>query len=137
MEENISVTVYTVDSSFVLAFLLKDENNEKVDKIFWKYEKFSVKLISTTLLPYEVSNALRSAVIKKRLDNEMAKELFVAYQKLNIELHEVDFEMVLKLAINENLSTYDASYIVLARSKQSSLFTLDERLTKSILENRN
>lgn len=126
MEENIKE--FVVDASFVLAYLLPEKENKFIDDIFKKYIKSEISLISTLLFPFEVLNALRSAIIKRRIDGRTAKKLAKAFEQLEIRLQRIDFDKVFKIALEKNLTVYDASYIVLSLEKKIPLLTLDKKM---------
>lgn len=51
----------------------------------------------------------------------------------SIRLADVDFAHVVRLALEENLTTYDASYLWLARSLGIPLVSLDGKLSDAAL----
>ncbi len=118
---------YVIDASFALAFLLSEKNLE-VDKVFSEYKNNKFVLISNDLLNYEVGNALRTAVLRKRLNNKKAQELFQAFVAFEIKEENVDFLATLGLAVNRKISFYDASYLYLAKKLKTKLLTLDSSL---------
>ena len=63
MDENIK-HIFVVDASYILAFLLK-ENNFEVNEMMKQYKVRQINLISTKLLKFEVYNTLRTAVLRK------------------------------------------------------------------------
>ena len=121
---------YIVDSSFVLAFFLPSEKSKQVDEIFTQYKDGKIKLISSYLLPFEVGNGLKTAVIRKRLGAKEAKILISAFLDLGIELEEINTEETFKLALVKNLTMYAAAYLFLAKAKHLPLLTLDPDLKK-------
>lgn len=111
-----------VDASYVLSLLLPDEN----------FSALSVpeKMFAPNLLDYEIINALKSAVMSKRIDQKLATVLFSEYQNLPIIKKAVDFKRVLIVALKHKLSAYDASYLLLANDLKLKLLTLDKQLQK-------
>lgn len=130
MEESIK-SLFVVDSSFVLAFLL-DEGNAEVESIFEKHAKHVVKFISTSLLKYEVANSLRTKVLREKISKSKALLLFESFYELDITEEEFDYLDVLKSAILNKLSFYDCSYLYLAKQLKLKLLTLDSALQKKI-----
>jgi predicted nucleic acid-binding protein len=110
-----------VDASYILSFLFPDENF--IDEI-------PGKMFAPQLLDYEIANALRSAVIRKRISQELAIKLLEEYQTFPITKKTVDFSKVLELSIKSQISTYDASYLVLAKDLDLELLTFDTQLKK-------
>ena len=86
------------------------------------------KLIAPTLLPYEMASI---CLKKTKQTPEQATLLKTALQMadaLAIETLPVEMAAVIDLAKQTNLTTYDASYLWLARVTNAELVTLDKRL---------
>lgn len=130
-EENIKI--FVIDASFMLAFLLPDERIEQVEEVFKQYSQGKVNLIASKILPFEVINSLKYA-IPKRINPQSAKLLIEDFLKYKIEFEEIDFQDVLDLSLNKNLSIYDASYLHLAQANNLLLLTLDKKL-KNLSQN--
>lgn len=125
MEENIKN--FVIDASYILEYLLPDEKNPKSDIFFEMHAQGKIELFSTQLLPFEVVNFLKVARKRKRIAEIDAKKLTKSFFKLNINLEGIDFLDVLKIALKENLSVYDASYLSLAKFKKIKILTLDKK----------
>lgn len=63
MEEN--TKAYIIDASFVLAYLLPDENVALVDRVFASQITGKFMLHAPSLLSFEVTNGLYAAYLKK------------------------------------------------------------------------
>ena len=124
-----SFEIKTVDASIVLAELLPDEENTpKVEKYFSDFFNGKTDFIAPPILKYEVANSFKSQFLRKRLTFEKAGALLRIFLSWPIVYKEVDFKDVFKLAVLENLSVYDASYLYLAKEYDCELITLDEKL---------
>ena len=119
---------FVVDTSFVLAYLLPDEKVRNVEEIFSKFEENKINLMSPHLLVYETMNGLRSAVLQKRQTEKTAELLLDSFLNMGIHFEKVDEKEVLRLALKKGITTYDASYVWLAKSQNIGLLTLDEKL---------
>jgi predicted nucleic acid-binding protein len=75
-----------------------------------------------------LTNGLRSAVLQKRQSEKTAEFLLDSFLNLGILFEKVDEKEVLRLALKKNITSYDASYVWLAKSQNIKLLTLDERL---------
>ncbi len=124
MEEDFKKVV--IDASVVVAKLL-GENNEG---IWEEYKKGTIELVAPNLLLIEVGNALRTGVLRKRIELNLAKELYEIFLNLPIEKYEVEWLAVLELAIAEGLSFYDAMYVWLAIKHKWRLVSFDKQLIK-------
>lgn len=123
-----NIKTYVVDASFILAFLIPSEKTAQIDEILDEYSVNKVRLISTSLLPYEVLNGLKSASLQKKLSQTTATILGTQFLDLEIEIKEVDFMETFLLANEKKLSVYDASYLLLAKNTGSTLLTFDKHL---------
>lgn len=126
MEEN---SAFVIDSSFVLAYLLPDENNLQVQQFFDRLKVKKIRLITSLLLTFEVFNGFRTAVMRKRIKTNLASELGKKFLQIPLEYSEIDFNKALTIADKYNLTFYDATYLYLARSEKLPLLSLDEKLT--------
>lgn len=128
MKAAISRKRFVVDSSFVLNFLLQDERKDFTSSLFRQVGDGKVELISVNLLPYEVLNGLKSAVLRKRVLLEVATQLAREFLEIPIETVETDWNKCLQLAFDKNLTVYDAAYLVLAKKYQVKILSLDPHL---------
>jgi len=110
-----------VDTSYVLSWLLPDEKSPKSTK---------EQLVAPELLVYEVINALKTSVRRKRITDDIAKQLLHEFESWNVQYFKIDNESALNLAITEELSGYDASYVYLAKKIKCKLLTWDRKLRK-------
>ncbi|VVA44218.1 conserved hypothetical protein [Candidatus Roizmanbacteria bacterium] len=118
---------FVIDASFVLAFLL-DEHNTRVESIFKKQARREINFIAPSILKYEVGNSLRTKLLRKKLKKERAQKLYQSFLAINIKEEALDFYDVLGVALEKNLSFYDASYLYLAKNNKISLLSLDHSL---------
>lgn len=125
--------VFVVDASFILSYLLPDERIMNTDLIFKKFQSGQITFLSTKLLPFEVLNSLKQAVIRKRISNPKATQLMKVFLDYHIFVEGVDFNETFQLALNTDLTVYDASYLYLAKENSLELLTLDDRLKKLTL----
>lgn len=88
-------------------------------------------LYAPVLLAYELASiARRKAAADPPKLGLLAEALQIALA-LPIHWIEVDHAEVLRLALAVNLTTYDASYLYLARLLGASLVTFDQRLAQA------
>ena len=126
MAESIK-NLFVIDASFVLAFLL-DEGNLEVESIFEKQALGEINFVAPPLLKYEVGNSLRSKVLRKKIKKEKAQRLYKLFLGIKIDEKNLNYHYVLSLALEKNLSFYDASYLSLAKKYRIPILTLDNSL---------
>jgi predicted nucleic acid-binding protein len=124
-----------IDASAILAFIIPDETApQSINNTFTEFSQQKLNLIAPKLLKLEVSNALRSGVIKKRMTKLTAKKIFKTFLRLSIDYQKTDkLEKIFQLALKHELSVYDATYLQLALQTKSKLLTLDQDLNKAWL----
>jgi predicted nucleic acid-binding protein len=120
-----------VDSSAILAILLREPDGRVVFRAIEECDS----LVAPALLPYEVTNGLRAAVVRRRLDHgdtERCVRMFLGYPwAFDIQSSGDRVLRVASLAAAHDLSTYDASYLELSVRQAKPLVTLDASLRKA------
>src|SRR3989344_8447327 len=129
LDENTKTAV--IDASFMLSYLMPDERVHETENIIRQFEKQQLLLFSTPVFPMEVLNAVRMAVVRKRINHENSKKIAELFLKIDIELLSVDYQEAYSLALSNELTLYDASYLEVALRRKSALLTLDSRLEKA------
>ena len=119
-----------VDASFILDFLLPDEQSVYVIKTLEEYKEGTMSFIAPIILPFEVINGLKYAVESKRIKESIALELLEIFLKLDIGLLQINLKKTLLISLKKELSIYDASYLYLAENLNLPLLTLDKKLRK-------
>lgn len=82
------------------------------------------------LLAYELTSIARKKALKHPELLEKIRASLEVGLALDIHWTEVDHLAVLKLALKEGLTTYDAAYLYLARTLKIPLVTFDEELQR-------
>lgn len=85
-------------------------------------------LLAPASLPWEVGNALVATVRRRRLTRREAAAVWAAYEGVPLRLLDVNVREAVETAIELGLYAYDAYFLVLARSRQLPMLTLDQRL---------
>ena len=123
-----------VDASVVLKWQLDDEEYISQATALRNdfYARGAIKAIAPYLLIYEVTNGILTATRRKRLDSDRASEVIDNLIKLGVELRGVEPAKVLGLALQYNLSAYDAAYLALAESEGCELWTGDRSFYQAV-----
>jgi predicted nucleic acid-binding protein len=121
---------FVLDSSVALAWLLPDETGQQTDALADRLEYESAHVPS--IWPLEVSNALLTALRRKRITQAEFERCFSALSALPIETDSTaGLEQVLKIAQRFGLTSYDAAYLELAERRSLPLATLDQKLRQA------
>ncbi len=123
-------TEVVVDSSVVAALVTPEEHSDWASKRLSEYDDFH----ALDLNYYEVANA-----IKYKTDRLGAKDAIKAFIQAAemMDLYAVhNFSEVIKdamvLAIELNITVYDAAFLSLAEKLDAQLLTLDQKLVKKL-----
>ena len=117
-----------VDDSVAAKWYLIEEYSDNAIKLRNDYVRGLVQIIVPSLLEYEVLNALRYSGVYnldelKKIGSSLNKYGFITY-----DLENDIKDLVIKLALKENITIYDASYIALALKFNTLLYTADQEL---------
>lgn len=120
-----------VDASVLLASLLPDEPAHAAAKEVLRralLPEGDLQLVSTTLLPYELTNGLWQAVRAGRVPPEEIEALLGQFELFDIPLRPVSPKAVLALAKDLGYpSAYDLAYLALAEDLGIPFLTADKR----------
>jgi predicted nucleic acid-binding protein len=86
------------------------------------------RLIAPALLVFEIANVCLKKLRLQPARREFFLGAFDFLDAMAIEFIEVDHQAVILLAERHGLTTYDASYLWIARELHADLVTLDKRL---------
>ena len=120
------------DASFCGAWVLTDESSGAAESLLARIISGSVQLVVPALWHYEMLNLLRSAVRRKRLAAEDLDLAAETLERVPMTLEDLPGaparRRILHLAMQFDLSSYDAAYLELADRFKISLQTNDAKL---------
>lgn len=124
-----------VDACLVLGLALPLPYSEQATARVRLLKEEREELYAPALLEYEVRSALRRAVARRIVDDEMARSALALIEELRIRpitpassLHSRALVWAARL---DQSKAYDAHYLALAERMQCPLLTADERLVRS------
>lgn len=89
-------------------------------------------LHAPTLLDFEVVSALRGLTLRNHITAARARDALTDFDALSIQRWPSAAPLRLRaFSLRENLSAYDAAYVVLAEALQCPVLTRDTRLSRS------
>ena len=116
-----------VDASVIAAIAFQETRALEAEAILE-----GADLAAPPLLGFELANVARNKALQDPHDFGTIREGLSEALQLEIQWEEVDHLAVLELALETGLTTYDASYLYLARSLGLPLVTFDQQLKKAI-----
>ncbi len=125
-----------VDANIVAMWILNEEYSELAVKLRDAYINGKIILYAPPLLRYEIVSVLWKAVKLRRifgLDQALSAlhNLLILSPKI-IKLSRKDLRRALSLAIERNITTYDAVYLVLKEKIHGVFITADKKLYSKI-----
>jgi predicted nucleic acid-binding protein len=123
-----------LDASVPLAWCFEDESAALPERVLDILEA-GTEMLTPSIWPLEVANALLTAERRKRVTNAQATVFLQRISKLPILVEPVSpgraFEHILQVARQYELTEYDAAYVELALRQALPLATLDAKLRRA------
>jgi predicted nucleic acid-binding protein len=126
--EPISPPVLVVDCSVVAAQVFQEPERMLAEDAM----SAALALCAPTLLPYEIASVAQKKT--RRGEPDLALLGIELFSAMDVGLHRVNLVEVCALATHYKLSSYDASYLWLAKHLDAPLFTFDHALQRAAEE---
>jgi len=123
---------YVVDASVVVKWFSRfEEDIENSEKLLNSHVEGTSPLASSSLVLYEVCNALR---FNPNLDEDDLLKAATSLLRLGLELVDFPevFESAIALAFSQDITIYDAAYIAVSQTYHIPLITADYKLLAKI-----
>ena len=121
-----------IDSSAIIALGLTDEDAVYAESVL---DRLAVEPATAPMLFwYEIRNVMLQAERKGRISTSDVDSFLQEFNRLAIMIDITPTEStVMALARTHNLTSYDASYLELAKRSSAMLATLDQRLKNAAI----
>jgi predicted nucleic acid-binding protein len=125
-----------VDCSFIMSAILPDENQEKIEEIYYNISQNVYKVYVPAIFYLECGNVLVSSLRRNRITEEQYLDYVNLLSLLPINTDKFcssseSLYTIANLAKKYNLSSYDASYLDVAIRMEALIATLDKNLISS------
>ncbi|TFF88018.1 MAG: PIN domain-containing protein [Promethearchaeota archaeon] len=121
-----------VDANIVVKWFIEEIDSAKARYIREKYIEGEVELIIPSLLYFEVLNALKYSPLFDQNELNKAGESLENYGFKVVAIKQKIREQMVSIALECDISIYDATYIGLSIEKKTYLFTADEKVIKKL-----
>ena len=122
--------MFVIDASVTLAWCFADEGSGAADRALARLEQEAA--VAPSIWPLEVTNGLRAAERRGRLDLADMARVRDLLLSLPVEVEAIDLQLALhdvaEVARSLDLTAYDAAYLALAARRGLPLATADDRL---------
>ncbi|MBI4999605.1 type II toxin-antitoxin system VapC family toxin [Candidatus Gottesmanbacteria bacterium] len=122
-----------IDASLVLAFLLPDEKLiPELVKVLFSFTQERLEFFAPEILPFEVLNGLRAAILTKRVKEKEAHTLAEKFLNFGVKEIRVEKKQMFDFSLKYNLSTYDAAYLTCSFQENIPLYTCDRSFYQKV-----
>ena len=121
-----------VDANVVVKWFIEEKDSSKARILRDKFIGKEIKLITPSLLYFEVLNALKYSKLFNQAELNDAGESLENYGFNIITIKKKIREQMVKIAVEHDLSIYDASYLGLSIAMETILCTADEKIIKKL-----
>jgi predicted nucleic acid-binding protein len=121
-----------IDANVVVKWFIEEENSNKARILRDKFIEKELELITPSLLYFEVLNALKYSKLFSQEELNDAGESLENYVFRKITIKKKIREQTVKIAVEHDLSIYDASYIGLSIAMETILCTADEKIINKL-----
>jgi predicted nucleic acid-binding protein len=120
--------VFVIDASVTMAWCFEDETTDESDAVLDRLRQDEAMV--PTIWPLEIANVVLVAERRGRLTEAQASRFLELLTQLPIEVDDAAIDLVAIVAAGRRhgLSSYHASYLVLAERLGAPIATLDQRL---------
>ena len=123
---------FVLDASFSLHWCFEDEASDATDSVLTALQNQKTIAWVPGIWAHEMLNGLGKGVTRGRVDRQKAILFWREIQELPVQVVDTPAdEKLLELALEHNLSLYDASYLSLAVARKLAIATGDGKLQQA------
>lgn len=128
------MTAYVIDTSALVKFVIAEEYSDLVSRIVSMHDASEIQLIAPNFLFVECANVLWKSALRTGEPFEDVKAAIDDLRGINIRLvpQEDLLEDALRLALDMEITVYDALYCALAQREDAEIITEDRRLRNAL-----
>jgi len=121
-----------VDANVIVKWFIEENNSNNAKILRSKFIDGEIELIAPSLLYFEVLNALKYSKLFTQAELNDAGESLENYGFNIITIQKEIREYMIKIAVEYDMSIYDASYLGLSIAMGGTLYTADEKILKKL-----
>lgn len=116
---------FVLDASVAIAWYLPERFSPAARVYRDRLAEGRIRLLVPGLHFLEVANVLRTQVKAGALDAALAREIFALHLEADLEVVEPALARPLELALEWDITVYDATYVALALDQEAPLLTAE------------
>ena len=121
-----------IDASVVVKWFIEENDSDKARLLRDKFIDGKIELFVPSLLYFEVLNALKYSQLFDPSELNDAGESLEKYGFKVITIKKEIREHMIKVAVDHDMSIYDASYLGLSIAIGKTFYTADEKIIKKL-----
>ena len=121
-----------VDASVVAKWFVDEVHSEKAIELRDAYIDNKIEIAAPEIMPYEVLDALKNTGLFKENELVMVARALSFYGFKLYTLAGDLSERTVEVAVEKNVTIYEASYIALAEKLNAKLYTSDKELVEKV-----
>ncbi len=125
--------VYTIDSSLIISYLLKDEIYSDRAKIIWgKILERTILCFQPCITLLEIASAVKRRTNNHKLVNNVIKELNRLTHFKSIELNKKRLMDSIEISLQFGLKSLDSIYVQVATEFNTEFITFDKEIISKL-----
>jgi len=128
---------YIVDASVAVKWFIPEDYSDIALRILERFKNLEVVLYAPDSIKLEFANAIRKYYIRKIITRDLMNWILEEMKKIPINYVRIDWRLAteaLKIAVENNITVYDAYYIALSQERNIQVVTADEKLYNAMAE---
>lgn len=128
------MTAYVIDTSALVKHVIPAEYDDNLERIVSLHQESRIQLVAPNFLLVECANVLWKDASRTRESFENVIAALDDLRRINVRLvpQEDLLEDALRLALDMNITVYDALYCTLAQRESAEIITEDRRLRNAL-----
>ena len=126
--------IYVIDTSALVKYVLPAEYDDNLERIISLHQESGIQLVAPDFILVECANVLWKVARRVDTPGEDVMERLDRLRRINIRLvSQTDLlDDALRIALNIEITVYDALYCALARRENAEIITEDRRLRNAL-----
>lgn len=126
-------STFVLDASVMMAWLLNEKISTNLQLLMQKVASTETNPIVPDLLNFEVVNVLCNVLRSRRINLAQANDCLNTFGLLDLTtVSSISLPELLQISLDFNITSYDATYVYLAKEYSIPLCTIDAKLQKKV-----
>jgi len=128
---------YIIDASVAVKWFIPEDYSDIALGILEGFKDLEVVLYAPDSMKLEFTNAIRKYYIRRIITGDVMNEILEEMKKIPINYVRIDWGLAteaLKIAVENNITVYDAYYIAISQKRNIRVITADEKFHSAVAE---